>query len=379
MTKDINKSVFDEATKLKLNIFGECFEEWLPVFNNDLYTKAVYVYDFFAGSGKDAENNSGSPLVLLDKAKGIERKYCLNAKKNIEFLFNEGESEKSEQLKQNLLQHIEQCKLDNNCSRCIYSYKVENYNFQDIFSDNNLISKFKDKDFGKFILLDQYGFSQIDEQIFKKLISYPKTDFIFFISSSFISRFREHPNTTKYIDTSKIKFDEIKPNEIHRAVADYFRDLIPQNKEYYLHHFSIRKEEKKGNYYGLIFGTGHTFGMEKFLKVCWKHDALSGEANYNIDNNYETGTLFATLGENVKRDTSADEIKRLILSGKIRDNISGLKYAMHKGCEPKLFTEVILQLEKENKIIRQGNVNNQSSNIHRIKEPYFLKTINNGT
>jgi len=119
--------------------------------------------------------------------------------------------------------------------------------------------------------------------------------------------------------------------------------------------------------------------MEKFLKVCWKHDALSGEANYNIDNNYETGTLFATLGENVKRDTSADEIKRLILSGKIRDNISGLKYAMHKGCEPKLFTKVILQLEKENNIIRQGNVNNQSSNIHKIKELYYLKTITNGT
>ncbi|MCF8298424.1 MAG: hypothetical protein K9J13_12830 [Saprospiraceae bacterium] len=212
------------------------------------------------------------------------------------------------------------------------------------------------------------------KKIFKQLISYQKTDFIFFISSSFISRFREHPNTTKYIDTSKIKFDEIRPNEIHRAIAKYFRDLIPKEKEYYLHHFSIQKEDKKANYYGLIFGSSHSLGMEKFLKVCWKHDVFSGEANFNIDNNHVKGTLFEQLGENVKKDSVSDKIKRLILSGEISDNITGLKFAMHNGCEPKLFTEVVQNLEKENLIERVGSVNNQSTNIHRIKEPYFIKT-----
>jgi three-Cys-motif partner protein len=378
MAKDINKTVFDEATKLKLNIFGECFEEWLPVFNNDLYTKAVYVFDFFAGSGTDTENNPGSPLVLLDRAKGTNRKYCLNAKKEIKFLFNEGESDKSKELIQNVIQYIEQCKKDNKCNGCIYQYRVENYNFQDIFSNIGITNIFKSKEFGKFILLDQYGFSQIDEQIFKQLISYQKTDFIFFISSSFISRFREHPNTTKYIDTSRIKFNEIRPNEIHRAIANYFRDLIPKEKEYYLHHFSIRKEEKKGNYYGLIFGSSHTLGMEKFLKVCWNHDAFSGEANYNIDNNFENGTLFFHPENNIKKNTVSKEIKRLILSGKIADNITGLKFAMHNGCEPKLFTEVVQKLEKEKKIERFGDINNQSSTVHRAKT-YHIKRLSDGT
>ncbi len=75
MAKNINKSVFDDSTQLKLGIFGECFEEWLPVFNNDQFTSKVYVFDFFAGSGTDTENNMGSPLILLDKAKGKNRKY----------------------------------------------------------------------------------------------------------------------------------------------------------------------------------------------------------------------------------------------------------------------------------------------------------------
>jgi len=378
MGKDINKSVFDEATKLKLDIFGECFEEWFPVFLHSLWFKKLYIFDFFAGSGKDSKNKHGSPLVLLNKAKGTDRKYCIDAKKEIKFFFNEGKQDKSEELKQNLLHYIKECEQTNECEKCIYQYRVENYHFQEIFSNTSITTIFQNKEYGKFVLLDQYGFSQIDEQIFKQLISYPKTDFIFFISSSFISRFREHPNTTKYIDTSKIKFDEIRPNEIHRAVANYFRDLIPKKQEYYLHHFSIRKEEKKGNYYGLIFGTGHTLGMEKFLKVCWKHDPLSGEANFNIDNNFEKDSLFSELGENVKKDTVSIEIKSLILSGEISDNISGLKYAMHNGCEPKLFTEIVKKLENELQIERFGNINNQSSDIHKAKV-YNIKKLNDGT
>lgn len=374
MGKDINKSLFDEATKLKLNIFGECFEEWFPVFLHSPWFKRIYIFDFFAGSGKDIENNAGSPLVLLEKAKGTDRRYCINKKKEIKFLFNEGEQNKSEELKLNIAQHVKECKQANDCDDCIYQYRVENYNFQDIFFNVSLKDIFKNKEFGKFILLDQYGFSQIDEQIFKQLISFPRTDFIFFISSSFISRFREHPNTKKYIDTSKINFDEIRPNEIHRAIANYFRDLIPAEEEYYLHHFSIRKEEKKGNYYGLIFGTSHTLGMEKFLKVCWQHDTFSGEANYNIDNNFENGTLFFHPENNVKKDIVSKEIKRLILSGEISDNISGLKYAMHNGCEPKLFIAVVQALEKEKMIERFGEVNNKSSDIHKAKV-YHIKRL----
>ena len=41
MAKDMNKKEFDDATVLKLNIFGECFEEWLPVFNNDKFTDEI--------------------------------------------------------------------------------------------------------------------------------------------------------------------------------------------------------------------------------------------------------------------------------------------------------------------------------------------------
>lgn len=376
MAKDINKNVFDEATILKLDIFGQCFEEWFPVFLHSPWYERLYIFDFFAGSGKDKNNISGSPLVLLEKAKGKNNEFCQKAKKEVKFLFNDDKADKSKELKENVSLHIENCKQVNNCDDCIFTIRIESFNFQDIFSDPGIRNIFKNNNFGKFVLLDQYGFSQIDEDVFKQLISFPKTDFIFFIASSFIKRFREHPNTTKYINTSKIKFENLKPNEVHRGVAEYFRDLIPAGKEYYLHHFSIRKDAKKGNYYGLIFGSNHTLGMEKFLKVCWSIDMYSGEANYNIDNNYGQGSLFEN--ENVKKDSLSNEIKQLILSGEISDNITGLKYAMKNGCEPSLFTEVVKKMEKEKLIERSGTKKYTSTNIHKA-DFYQIIRIQNGT
>ena len=92
VAKDINQDKFTEETQLKLQIFAECFREWLPVFIHDLYTKGVFIFDFFAGTGKDSDGNYGSPLILLDEAKGINCMYCNAVKKNkkkIYFVFNE--------------------------------------------------------------------------------------------------------------------------------------------------------------------------------------------------------------------------------------------------------------------------------------------------
>ena len=371
MAKNINKKAFDEATKLKLDIFGESFEEWLPVFIHDKYTKEVYIFDFFAGSGTDIEGNLGSPLILLDKAKGEDRKYCSKAQKPIKFFFNEGKVRKSNELQQNTDTFIESCKINNDCSNCIYEYHISNYNFQELFNNPSLKRIFENRNIAKFVLLDQYGFSQINDDIFKQLISFPKTDFIFFISSSFINRFKDHPYTKQHIDTSKINFDDKGTKEIHRAVADYFRSLIPDDKEYYLHHFTIKKG---ANYYGLIFGTNHTLGMEKFLKVCWRHDKLSGEANFKIESDdYEEGTLFYNPENTVIKEKIKSEIKELILSGKISDNKIGLKFALTKGCEPKLFTEVVQNLINDKSIEIVGKFNKKSKNIHRIKELYKIK------
>lgn len=371
MTKDINSSPFNEGTKIKLNIFRRCFREWYPVFVHDLYTKHLFVFDMFAGSGMDTKGVSGSPLILLEEAKGTQCEHCKALKsssnvKQVFFLFNEFSKPKYEALTNNVHGFQNRCMESHGCSECPIKKGIytRNEDFQNLFEDEKIDKIFKNKEYGKFVLLDQYGIKQVTEDVFSKLVSSPKTDFIFFISSSTITRFKELSAIQQYFDTNKMNFDDAQPKECHRLIKEYFENLIPKGKDYYLHSFTIKKGS---NYYGLIFGTSHSLGMEKFLKVCWEEDRLSGDSNCNIDNDYEEGSLFYNESETQKIVTVKQELKDKILSGIIKDNISGLKYALHRGCQPKVFVEVMSDVKKQGKVDIIGTFNKTAVNIHKIK------------
>ena len=368
--KDINKQTFHEATMLKLDIFRRCFREWFPVFVHHPSIKKIFIYDMFAGSGADSKGNPGSPIILLEEARGDEQQYCKALAKNnkyVAFGFNEKEKEKKELLDKAKDDFLLKCNPGCSLEKCIYSNAIycRDSSFEEIMKNEQFDRILANKNYAKFVLLDQYGFSQITKDVFIKLVTSPLTDFIFFISSSFIKRFKNVGAVKAYIDTNKLDFEEKKPKECHRIIADYFRNLIPADKEYYIHHFTIQKGT---NYYGLIFGTSHTLGMEKFVKVCWMEDKNSGESNCNIDNDFEKDSLFYDPTNTAKKLRIKDELLRLILSGKIKSNVEGLKWVLSCGCEPNLFIEAVNTLVAQKKVAIQGKFNKQSSNIHKVEE-----------
>ena len=71
------------------------------------------------------------------------------------------------------------------------------------------------------------------------------------------------------------------------------------------------------------------------------------------------------------------EIQTLILSGNIKDNISGMKFAMRKGCQPKLFIDVVDSLLKNKRISIEGKFNRKATNIHTISDSniYTIKIV----
>ncbi len=369
-TKDINKRPFAEATMLKLDIFRRCFKEWFPVFVHHPNVKQIFIYDMFAGSGTDADGNPGSPIILLQEARGDKHQHCValaKKKKKVIFGFNEKVKEKKELLEKAKDKFLQECNSNCTLANCIYSNAIycKDASFEDIMKSDNFRRILANKNYAKFVLLDQYGFSQITKDVFLELVTSPLTDFIFFISSSFIKRFRDVDTVKAYINTNKLAFEEAQPKECHRIIADYFRNMIPKEKEYYIHHFTIKKGS---NYYGLIFGTSHTLGMEKFVKVCWAEDKYSGESNCNIDNDYEQGTLFFDPSNTTKKIRIKEELIQLILNGRIQSNVNGLKWVLSNGCEPKLFVDVMSSLVTQNKVLIQGKFNKRSSNIHTVEE-----------
>ncbi|MBQ2839615.1 MAG: three-Cys-motif partner protein TcmP [Muribaculaceae bacterium] len=375
MAKNINSSEYTEETMLKLDIFRKCFREWYPVFLHAPHITHLFIYDMFAGSGKDAVGNYGSPLILLQEARGENKQHCKHlynvGKPIVVFGFNEKIRNKSIELQENIKAEQSACQEHCEYSSCpfINNIHVGAYDFQELIQNEQVNNVLSNRSYGKFVLLDQYGFKQINDEVFLKLINSPKTDFIFFIASSFIRRFKTLNAVTTYFHDNSIIFDESKPKECHRTITDYFRNLIPTDKEYYLHSFTI---QKGSNYYGLIFGSNHTLGMEKFLKVCWSEDPLAGESNCNIYNDYEIGSLFYNPTSSNKKQDVSNIVKSKILNKEITSNIEGLKFVLSLGCEPKLFVDIVKELIAQNIVKIDGVFNRTSSNIHRASEYHIV-------
>ena len=79
---------------------------------------------------------------------------------------------------------------------------------------------------------------------------------------------------------------------MHTLIKEYYQFLLPKDKDYFLHAFTMKKGS---NYYGLIFCSGHSFGMEKFMRVCWKVDPEAGESNCEVGGFLGRGSFFPAV------------------------------------------------------------------------------------
>lgn len=366
--RDINKSKFDTTTSLKLDIFRGCFREWYPVFIHSRYIKKVYVFDLFAGSGCDSEGDEGSPLILLNEAKGESRQHCSTIIKNktdVHFVYNELDKDKSKELEVNLRNNLRLCNMECHLDYCPYkdSLSFHHEEFKTLIHNNEIQDILNNQKYAKFVLLDQYGFKEVDSEIFQLLINSPVADIVFFIASSFVKRFSELPAVLNYFDTKKIKWNNDRPKECHQIIKEYYASLLPKDREYYLHAFTMKKGS---NYYGLIFCTAHSLGMEKFIKVCWSEDAQAGESNCNVGGFLASGSLFKEYES--KEVVVRKQLQELVLSGSITSNVDGLKQALKLGCRPKVFVEAIKELKDQGKIGIIGEFNRKATGIHNIDE-----------
>ena len=246
---------------------------------------------------------------------------------------------------------------------------IKGEDFKEYFSKTIYPGLQKKKDAIKLIFLDPFNFI-MDNDLFSKLLSLSKTDFICFIPTTFLRRFPTEPKFKQFIDEQGITFSEHKYNHSHRAIAKYIRNLIPSNKEYYIGHFSIEKPQRNGhgkNYYGVIFGSNNTLGAEKFQKVCWNIDKTIGEADYDIDREPTYGgkqDLFNTVP--LKLESFQYDLTNLVLKKQIKTDIDAYKFALKSCCQPKHAVNVLKKM-MINKQIQEFKTHNQD--IHKIKNP----------
>jgi len=315
--RDIHQKPFDDGTCQKLNLFRSYLREWLPVFIQNRGIQALQIFDLFAGPGKDINNVPGSPLIICDEIlKSIET-LKLSIYPQIKIFLNEYNKNKFALLETNLRPH----------NKCIpnIQFSITQSDFQDIVF--NYIDEMNGN-VANLVFLDQSGIKHISEDIFKSLIKLPRTDFIFFVSSSIVNRFRNLTEIRKYVPITDSDLIIIKGSNVHRILANAYRRWIPENMTYYLGSFSIKKG---ANVYGLIFGSGHPAGIDKFLHVAWKQ---GGDANFDIDDDrIDTScpNLFPEMNIPTRVQQFENDLKIGLSDRQFRTNIDIFNFRLQTG------------------------------------------------
>ncbi len=292
MSANLHKKEFTEETQLKLEIFRGYIHEWIPVFltNSERNTRdIVNIFDFFSGPGQDSEGHEGSPLMIIDEIISfLETRSSLTDKKiTINIHFND---KKKTNIK--TLQELVSQKYSKYFDRFNVLYSAKE--FSEIF--NEKLPLIQNQKSANLVFLDQYGIKQVTPNILKMLTSCKYTDLLFFVSSSLLRRFAEEETMNQYINIPAEELKSIPYKQIHRRVCEAYQKALG-GKNYFLTPFSIKKG---GSIYGVIFGSGSLLGLEKFLKVCWDNDSITGEANYDIDDDITRSGQMALFAEDSK-------------------------------------------------------------------------------
>lgn len=347
---DFHDKPFDEGTLTKLHIFELYAREWFPVFlaREKPWRRTLHVFDFFAGPGTDCRQIAGSPLRLLQQLQQYQGTLGWG-KVRIHFHLYDEDSDKIAQLKENIASH--RLELSD------VSFDIRALQFDDAFRMSEAI--LADSQAAKLVFIDQTGVAHVTPEVFRKLVGSPTCDFLFFLSSSTLHRFRDHPAIWHKITRPEDYY------HVHREALVYYRGLLLPGQEYYLAPFSIKKG---ANIYGIIFGSAHPLGMDKFLDVAWRKDEFSGEADFPIDReNIRPGQLLLPMAEVQTRKLTAfeSELENLLRSGRLSSEVDVMKVCFEHGVKPQHARAVLTKLKKEGVI----DIGFYVPDVERFREP----------
>ena len=359
MARDLHREPFKDSTLAKLNLFRNHLVAWLAVFvgSGSMPRKKICVFDLFCGPGMDASGQKGSPLLILEALKEIEPQ--IHAGQHpVDVYFNDFESEKVDDLKQN----IAQAGLD------VGPYQLHFHQLDFFAVFGQLYPAMTDS--ANLLLLDQNGFRFFNPDVFRQIRLLKQTDTLVFMSSSYVRRFKEQPEINQYLEAHKIFVDaDTTPYyEVHRVLLEYYRSLVPPHEDYLLAPFSIKSGS---NIYGIIFGTHNYRGLEKFLEAAWRMDEKTGEADYDIDRegiSPDQGMFFG-MDKPKKVQLFEAKLEAEILGSSLDDTAKIIEFTLRQGFLAHHARPTLQKLLKAGQIVGKitGFGNNSRKRPERIQ------------
>ena len=360
MPASFHDEPFDEGTLTKLELFHRYAEAWLPVFvaRHELIWPEVNIFDFFAGAGTDSTGAEGSPLRLLRVIEG-QRKHLGRPGLRVSLHLSDAHAGKVAQLSRTLAARRTEglpVRID-----------VQRADFATRFAA--VKGEITKRSSANLLIIDQFGVKEVPDDTFAQIIGFETTDVLFFVSSATFRRFGHVPEVARLaLPGYQRPSDHYRA---HMAVADAYRKLVPSGKRYHVASFSIKKGS---NVYGVIFGSAHPLGMDKFLEVAWDQNKVSGDADFDVHREGiqpDAPLLFAEMNVPSKVKLFEEELEKEILTGACPNELKLIEICHRHGVRRKHAEPVLAKLKQSKQIECSFRV----PDVDRLKAPRAIKLI----
>jgi len=232
----------------------------------------LLLVDGFAGPGRYATGESGSPLIMLE-ALLSHKSFEELADVRFIFLFIEQDEVRVEHLRK----EVED--LGDLPKNVIV--RIEHGEFEGVFS--SVIDPIIEKGahlIPTFAFIDPFGYSSASMSITGRLLDFPRCETLFFLPMSFIHRFVGREGQEAAL-TSLFGTDEwrvavpLQGQERTACLLELFERRLKQSGGVeYVRSFQLRTQD--GNDYRLVFGLGHLKGLEIAKDAMWSVDPVAG-------------------------------------------------------------------------------------------------------
>jgi three-Cys-motif partner protein len=346
-SKNLHDSPFDQGTIAKLEIFEDYAEAWIPAFVMQKRSK-ICIFDLFAGTGYDIRGVPGSPIRILQKIKQY-LPYILANNVKVHFHVNEYEPDKRVQNK--FLKLKESCESYLAENKDVASAVTIHYHNEDCETLFPKLSPEIEKT-PSLVYLDQNGVKFLSNKYLLQLEKMKETDFLYFVSSSYIVRFGTTPEFKAHIDFDLSEAKKSPYQFIHRSIIEQVKRKLPTNTALRLHPFSIKKG---ANIYGIIFGASHPLAVDKFLTLSWSKNEVNGEADFDIDEDQKKVQIdLFDIRKPTKMEKFKENVRTKILNKEITNNFELLEYAYKEGHIGSHAADVLREMKRAKEVDYNG-------------------------
>lgn len=270
----------DSHTAAKHRVLRSYLDAWIPVMAQQALKTQTYsagaprllMVDGFAGPGRYATGEKGSPLIMLD---ALLSHTALDRFNDVQFffLFIEHDERRVERLRREVA--------DLGALPANVSVEISHGEFETTLG--SLIDPLTNE--GKiliptFAFIDPFGYSSASMSLAGRLLNFPRCEVLFFLPLSFVHRFvgREGQETalTSLFDSEEWRDAIPLSGEARsRFLLELFERQLSKNAGVeHVRSFQLRTQD--GNDYRLVFGLGHAKGLEIAKDAMWRVDPVNG-------------------------------------------------------------------------------------------------------